>query len=212
MSAFDAAMRYYPYVFHPVTVLGVGVLVLVHHEWARQDADRSALWRRAGGFLGAGLLSLVPTLAYGLVTGQGLLAVTHGNRWQVDALVAGGIFVAAGVTWWLWTRYDWGGLVPGAMQALVLATVPYAALSPVWNVSGHVIVSLTPTLYLTLVDRKFWPTLLVPTVMVYNRVYLDEHTVAQSVGAFVLTTVLVVGLYWVQTGGSLRPDPDSTTT
>ena len=209
MSVLETAMRYYPYVFHPVTVLGVGILLLVHHEWARQDVDRSALWRRVGGFLGAGVLSLAPTAAYVLATGKRPLAVTHGNKWQVDALVASGIFVAAGVTWWLWHRYDWGDLVPGAMQALVLVTVPYAALSPFWNVSGHVVVSLMPTLYLTLVDRKFWPTLAIPTVMVYNRVYLNEHTLAQSVGALVLTVVLVVGLYWVQTGGSLNPEPES---
>lgn len=210
MSALDTAMELYPYVFHPVTVLGVGMLVLVHREWASQDADRSALWRRIGAFLGAGILSVLPTAAYVLVTGQGLFEVTKGNVWQVDALVGGGIFVVAGVTWFVWRRYDWGDLVPGAMQALAFVTIPYLALSPFWNVSGHVVISLMPTLYLTLVDRRFWPTLAIPVVMVPNRIYLDAHTWAQAIGAFVLTAVLVVGLFWIQTGGRLRADPEST--
>ena len=212
MGTLDTAMRYYPYVFHPAVVVGAGALVLIWLEWARQDADRSALWRRVGGFLGAGLLSLVPTLAYVLVTGQGLYQVTKGNAWEVDALVAGGVLFTAGATWLLWHHYDWGSLAPGYAQALALVTVPYAGLSPFWNVSGHVIMALLPTLYLTLVDRKFWPTLLIPVVMVPNRIYLDAHTWAQSVGAFLLTAVLVVGLYWLQTDGRLRAEPDSVAT
>lgn len=211
MSVVDTAMRYYPYVFHPAVLLGAGALVLIHYEWARQDADQSALWHRVGGFLGAGLLALVPTLAYVLVTRQGIYQVTKGNVWQVDALVAGGVMFTAGATWLLWKHYDWGSLVPGYAQALALVTVPYAALSPVWNVSGHVIMALLPTLYLTLLDRKFWPTLLIPVVMMPNRLYLDAHTLPQTVGGFVLAAVLVVGLYWVQTGGSLQSEPDSAT-
>ncbi|MFC4552635.1 MULTISPECIES: phosphoesterase [Halorussus] len=209
MGVLDTAMEYYPYVFHPIMVLGVGTLVLVHHEWARQDADRSALWRRVAGFLGAGLLSLAPTLAYVLVTGKGVFQVTKGNAWQTDALVAGGVFVAAGASWLLWRYFDWGRLVPGWMEALALVSLPYLALSPVWNVSGHVTIALMPTLYLTLVDRKFWPTLAIPVVMVPNRIYLDAHTWAQVLGAFAITTVLVVGAYWYQTGGSLRSAPES---
>ena len=210
MGALDGAMELYPYVFHPVTVLGAGTLVLVHYEWARQEIDRAVLWRRIAGFLGAGLLSLAPTLAYVLVSGKGLYEVTKGNVWQTDALVASGVFVAAVVTWSLWRRFDWGDLVPAAMQTLALVTVPYIALSPVWNVSGHVVLSLMPTLYLALVDRKFWPTLAVPVVMVPNRIYLGAHTWPQVVGAFVLTTALVVGAYWFQTGGTRRSDPEPT--
>lgn len=99
MGLFYQAMTYYLYVFHPITVLGVSFLVLIHHEWARQNDDRSMLWRRIGGFLRAGLLSLIPTAAYVVVTGKRPLKVTQGNAWQVDALVASGLFIAAGVMW-----------------------------------------------------------------------------------------------------------------
>ncbi|MFC7079773.1 phosphoesterase [Halorussus caseinilyticus] len=209
MSALDAAMRVYPYVFHPAVMVGAGVLVLIRHEWARRDADRSALVRRLGAFLGAGVLSFVPTLVYAAVTGQSLGQVTKGNVWQVDALVAGGVLFTAGVTWLLWHRYDWGPLVPGYAEALAAATIPYAALSPFWNFSGHVTMAVMPTLYLTLVDRKFWPTLLIPVVMVPNRVYLGAHDWAQSVGAFLVVAAVVVGVFWFQTGGELRAEPDS---
>lgn len=205
MSLLSTLMEYYPYVFHPAITIGAGALVLIHHEWTRQGADRSTLYRRVGGFLGAGVLSLVPSLAYMLVTGQGPMETMSGNAWQVDALVAGGIGVAAAVTWLLWWRYDWGSLVPTYMQTLIVVTVPYIALSPVWNFSGHVTMSLMPVLFLVLVDRKFWPLLLVPLVMVPNRIYVDAHTWAQAIGAFVITGALVVGVYWYRNDGSLRP-------
>ena len=198
-------MEYYPYVVHPITVLGLGILVFIHYEWARQDADRSVLWRRVGGFFAVGALSLAPTVAYFLVLGTDPIQATQGNSWEMDALVASGLFIAAGGTWFLWKHFEWGPLIPDVMQALAAVTVPYIALSPVWNVSGHVIVSLMPTLYLTLVDRKFWPLLAIPLVMVVNRIYLNAHTLAQTVGGFLMATAIVVGIYWVQAGGSLRP-------
>jgi len=198
-------MRAYPYVFHPSTVLGAGILVLIHYEWAHQDDPETGLWTRVGAFLATGVLALAPTAVYMFVTGSGVMETTKGNAWQVDALVAGGIFIVAALTWVAWRRYDWGTLVPPAMLALGVVAVPYVALSPFWNVSGHVITAVLPTLYLTLVDRKFWPLLAIPVVMVPNRIYLDAHTWPQVLGAFALTTAVVVALYWHANGGSLRP-------
>lgn len=201
MGMVSLAMQYYPYVVHPITVLGSGILLLVYYEWRRDDTDRATLWRRVGGFLGAGILGLVPTVAYFLLQGGGIVQSTQGNSWQMDALVGGGILIAAAVTWTLWRRFEWGRLVPNALEVLVAVTVPYLLLSPVWNISGHVTLALMPTLYLTLVDERFWPSLVFPVVMVFNRVYLNAHTWAQSVGGFLLTAVLVVGLYRFQNGG-----------
>lgn len=189
---FDRAMEAFPFVFHPTTVLGVGILLLVHYEWDHQGADRSELWVRAGAFLGGGVLALLPTAAFMLVTGQGVMETTQGNVWRVDWLVGGGVLISAGVTWLLWRHFEWGSLVPVAMEALALAMVPYLALSPFWNVSGHVIIALLPTLYLTLVDRKFWPLNLVPIAMVPNRVYLDAHTWGQVVGGFLITAAITI--------------------
>lgn len=212
MAALRTAMEAFPYVFHPITVLGVGIIVLIYLEWDRQGADRSMLWRRIGGFLGAGVLSLIPTGVYSLYVESGLFELTKGNAWQVDALVASGLLIAASVSWWLWHRYEWGSLVPDAMEVLAAITVPYIALSPFWNVSGHVIIALMPTLFLTLVDRRFWPTLAIPLVMVPNRVYLDAHTWAQSVGGLLIAVAVVLGVRQFQSDtvpGFGEPDTDA---
>ncbi|WP_231188246.1 phosphoesterase [Haladaptatus sp. DYF46] len=201
-------MEYYPYVFHPITVLGIGITVLVYHVWRLQNIDKSMLWHRIAAFFGSGLLSLVPTVAYVFVTGTRLMEVTEGNMWQVDALVASGMVISASVTWYLWRRFEWGSLVPNAMQILIVVTIPYMALSPFWNISGHVIIALMPTLYLTLVARKFWPLLAIPVVMVPNRIVLDAHTWGQAVGGFFITAVIVVALYQLQVDGSSHIDAE----
>lgn len=211
MSLLATAMRYYPYVVHPITVLGIGILVLIHHEWTGQGADRLTLWRRMGAFISTGALALLPTVLYFLLTGTNPIAATQGNSWRMDALVASGLFIVAALLWFLWQRFDWGPLVPGAMQALAAVTVPYIGLSPFWNISGHVIIALMPILYLTLIDRTFWPLLIIPIITVWNRIFLNAHTWAQAIGGFVVATVIVVGLYWLQTDGSLSPEPESTT-
>ena len=211
MNVVYQAAAYYPYVFHPITLVCLGMVLLIYHEWARHGADRAALYRRLGVFVAAGVLSLVPSGAYILVTGQGPVAVTQGNSWQVDALVASGLFVVAGTLWAAWRRYDWGALVPGGAAALALVTVPYIGLSPVWNVSGHVILSLWGPLYLTLVNRKFWPLMVVPVLMVPDRVIVNAHTWQQSIGAFLLAGALVTGLYYAQTGGSFKQEMGTAT-
>lgn len=198
MGLFRQAMTYYAFVFHPIPVLGVGVLVLIYEEWSAQSADRSVLRRRFGAFLGVGVLAVVPTIVYFLVRG-GLSTALEGSTWRMDMLVASGLFVAAGGTWYLWNRFDWGALVPDAMEALALVAVPYTALSPFWDISGHIIIAMVPTLYLALVDRKYWPLLAVPVVMIPNRVVLNAHSLAESVVGFVVAAVLILGLYHQQT-------------
>lgn len=192
MSALSLLMEYYPYLFHPGIMVGGGMLVLMYLEWDRQESDRGMLWKRYGTLAAVGTLSLVPTLLFMLVTGQGPMETMQGNAWQVDFLVAGGMALVAGVLWYLWRRFEWGTITPGAMEALVAVTVPYATLSPVWNVSGHVIFATMPTLYLALVDRRFWPLLLVPAVMLPNRIYLDAHTWPQVIGGFLVASGLVL--------------------
>lgn len=197
MGLLGQSMTYYAFVFHPITVLGVGTLLLIYEEWSAQSADRSALRRRVAAFLGAGTLAVTPTVAYFLLRG-GLETALEGSSWRMDMLVAGGALIAAGTSWFLWRRFDWGALVPDAMEALAAVTVPYAALSPFWDISGHVIFALMPTLYLALVDRKYAPLLAVPVVMVPNRVYLNAHSLAQSVVGFAVAAAIVFGLYRVR--------------
>lgn len=195
MSALSLAMKYYPYLFHPAVMVGGGTLLLMYLEWSQQGADWEVLWKRYGSFVLVGLLSFLPSLLYMLVTGQGPMETMQGNVWQVDFLVGSGMILAAGVVWFLWRRFEWGRIVPTAMEALVGVTIPYLVLSPFWNVSGHVIFAAMPTVYLVLVDRRFWPLLAIPVVMIPNRLYLDAHTWEQSIGGLLLTVGIVVWVF-----------------
>ena len=195
MGAFDLLMKYYPFIFHPGVMVGGGTLLLIHTEWGRQDAPSSVLWKRIGVFAALGLLSLVPTLAYMLVTGSGPMETMQGNTWQVDFLVGSGFALVAGAMWLTWRRLEWGRVVPRAMTALAAVVVPYVGLSLVWNVSGHVIAALTPTLALVLVQRRYWPLLAIPILMVYNRPYIGAHTWAQAVTGFVVAALIVLAVF-----------------
>lgn len=202
MRPFDAVMWYYPYVFHPTVVLGVGALLVIHWEWGHGASsegptpNRALLLRRVLTFLGAGLLSLVPVGLFMLVTGQGPMETMRGNAAHVDALVAAGTLLAAGTTWLAWRRFDWGSITPALMVTYAVVVLPYAAASPFWNVSGHVLLATTPALFLALLDRRYLPLLAVAVVMVPNRVLLGAHTPDQAVGGFFLGVLVVGGLWY----------------
>jgi membrane-associated phospholipid phosphatase len=51
------------------------------------------------------------------------------------------------------------------------------------------------TLSVVLVERRFWPLLVVPAVMVVNRPYVDAHTWAQSIVALLIATAIVVAVF-----------------
>jgi len=192
-------MTYYPFVFHPSTTVGAGFFLFIYLEWARQDADGSTLARRVGTFLVVGVLAFVPTVAYFLLQPGGLSGALEGSSWRLDMLVATGTLIASAALWVLWRRLDWGSIVPGAAVALAAVTLPYAALSPFWDISGHVILAVMPTFYLTLVDRAYWPALLIPILMIPNRVYLNAHTLAQTIAGFVVAAAITIGVYYLQT-------------
>lgn len=196
MSSVSVAMAYFPYVFHPVTLVACGLTLLVYTEWRGQGSERAQLRTRLGVFALAGLLSAGPTVGYRLLTGHGPIeTVQQGNAWPIDAIVGGGVAIVGGTMWLVWTRYGWGQLVARAAAALAVVTVPYVGLSPFWNVSGHVILSVVSTLPLVIVERRFWPLLAIPAVMVVNRPYVGAHTWAQSVGGLLLATVVVAGAF-----------------
>jgi uncharacterized membrane protein len=61
-----------------------------------------------------------------------------------------------------------------------------------WNISGHVLFTLVPTLYLSLVDRRYLPLLVIPLVMIPNRPMVSRHTLEQSFGSVALGVVCLV--------------------
>ncbi|MFB6140501.1 MAG: phosphoesterase [Halosimplex sp.] len=198
MSLLSRAIELYGYVFHPSTVIGAGALLLIYYERNRQSGERTALWKRVAAFLGAGVLGFVPTIAFFLARSGKLAKAFSGSSWRLDMMVASGVFIGAGVTWAVWRRFEWGQLVPGEMLALIAVIPPYAALSPFWDISGHVIFAVVPTLYLALVDRKFLPLVAIPVLMVPMRVFVDAHSLLESVAGFVVAAVITFGLFSVR--------------
>jgi hypothetical protein len=80
----------------------------------------------------------------------------------------------------------WRSIIPLGVVAILVTVVPYALISLAWNISGHVVFTLVPTLYLTLVDRRFAPLLVVPIIMVPNRPIVEMHTWPQAIAGFLL--------------------------
>lgn len=187
-----AFMRVYRYVFHPLVFLFATWLLLVYDEWDRQSDDRRNLAVRLATLLAIALVALVPTGVYLWVTDQSAKAATAGNDWPVDLATACGLLIAAGLSWSVWTVKEWGTATKGAALTIAVAVVPFAPLSVVWNVSGHVAFSTVPALYLASLDRKFWPLLVVPVLMVPNRPLLGAHTWAQSFGGLLLGIAAVL--------------------
>lgn len=179
-------MRVYRYVFHPLAFLFATWLLLVYYEWNGESDDLRNLAVRVGAVVAIGLAALIPTGVYLLVTDQAARAAVAGNDWPVDLATASGLVIAGGLAWVVWSATGWGSATKGAAVAIVVTAVPYAPLSVVWNVSGHVAFSTVPALYLASLDRKFAPLLVVPLLMVPNRPLLGMHTWPQAIGGLLL--------------------------
>jgi hypothetical protein len=80
----------------------------------------------------------------------------------------------------------WRSIIPLGVVAILVTVVPYALISLAWNISGHVVFTLVPTLYLTLVDRRFAPLLLILSIMVPNRPIVEMHPWPQAIAGFLL--------------------------
>lgn len=184
MGLLQQFMDVYRYAVHPFVVTLGGGLALVYHEWREQSAPGRALWYRVGAVALVTVLAMVPLFAFLLATGRDAFRLD--NAWYVDLTLGTGLLIAGATAWHLWSRFDWGTETRSAVTALLVTVVPYTALSLVWNVSGHVTFTLVPTLYLTLVDRSYWPLLAVPVLMVPNRPMVGMHTWPQSVAGLVL--------------------------
>ncbi|WP_137287095.1 phosphoesterase [Halorussus salinisoli] len=192
MSLLREFMRIYQYLFHPGVVLAVTLLLLVYREWATDRTHVRSLVVRIGTLLGVELVAVVPLAVYLLVRKPPVTRLTAGSDWRINLVTAVSLLVGGALLWYVWSANSWGATVSTAGVAVSLTAVPYALVAPVWNVSGHVTFTLVPTLLLALSDRRFWPLLSIPTVMVLNRPVLGAHTWLQSLGGLALGTVGVL--------------------
>jgi membrane-associated phospholipid phosphatase len=83
-------------------------------------------------------------------------------------------------------------LVPPYCLLLVGTSVLHALVVPVWDVSSHVLYAVVPTAYLLAVDRRFAVLAAVPPALVWSRVSLGAHTLAEALGGFALGLLIAV--------------------
>jgi hypothetical protein len=193
----DAA-RTYSTLFAPEMFVPLCGLLVVAYEW------RAVPERTLAGFgTRVGVFAVGWVVAFAVYRGvPRLLATTP--EWGPDAAGSAGLGLGIGVVWLGWRLRSWGGLVPGFALALLAVTGPHLLVTPVWDISSHVLYAMTPAGYLALVDRRFAPLSLVPAGMVFARPLAGAHTWVQSTGGFVLALACLLALYGVGVPGGRR--------
>lgn len=207
VPAVTEAARTYSTVFAPELFILVCALLLVGTEYRR---GRPSSVRELGprlGVLGAGWL-------VGLAIYRGVpLVVGPVPKWVSDSLATVGLVIALGAILVAWRSGAWGGLVPGFAGILVAVSVPHLLITPVWDISSHVLYTVVPAGALAWVDRRFVAIVAVPAGMVFARPLAGAHTWPQSIAGLALG-VLALVVYdrvgrpgWQSVEATVRPRP-----
>ncbi|MFB6211450.1 MAG: hypothetical protein ABEI76_07925 [Halobacteriales archaeon] len=181
--------RLYSAVFAPeLFVLLCGVL-LIGYEWRIQMGTFSRqLLPRYAVLAGGWVLAYLILRAIPLV----LPAV---RAVSTDLLGSVGLGVGLSVIWFAWRWQAWGRFVPEFSKLLLGITVVHALITLSWAISSHVIYTVIPAGYLSVLDRRFWPLLFVPVGMVISRPVAGAHTWTQAIAGFVLAGSVIIA-YW----------------
>ncbi len=115
-------------------------------------------------------------------------------EWGTNATGSAGLAIGILVIWFGWRIWDWGSTVPEFALLLVGVTVPHLLITPFWDISSHVLYAMTPAGYLSLVDRRFVPLIVVALGMVVARPLAEAHTWLQSIGGLVLALAFLLAL------------------
>lgn len=120
------------------------------------------------------------------------------KQWVEDLFAVLGLSVAILITLIVWKIRNYGYIMTSAIVSAIVVTVPYMIISPFWNISGHVAYTTAPTVFISGIDRRWMFLYLIPLLMLVNRPYLGEHTVAESIAGFVLGLLAMVGVYRIK--------------
>ncbi|MFB6299015.1 MAG: hypothetical protein ABEH65_02005 [Halobacteriales archaeon] len=178
----------YSAVFAPELFMLLCGIVVIGYEW--RILHRSFSSRIVGRF---GVLVLGWAIAFFTLRGLPRLVPTLGTI-STDVLGSIGLAVGMSVIWLVWRWRAWGPFVPQFSAILVGITVIHFLITLRWAISSHVIYTLTPAGYLSFVDRRFLPVLVVPIGMVVSRSLAGAHTWAQSIAGFLLASVVVLAM------------------
>ncbi|QLD86875.1 hypothetical protein HWV23_14455 [Natronomonas halophila] len=180
--------RTYSAVFAPEFFVLLCSLLVISYEW-RTESERSL----PGLGLRLGVLGLGWAVAFAIY--QGVPLVVGGlPEWGTDFTGSAGLGVGILVIWFVWRRRDWGDLVPAFSLLLVGVTVPHLLITPIWDVSSHVIYAVVPAGYLLFVNVRFVPVAVIAVGMVFARPLAGAHTWLQSVAGLLLSVVFLLGL------------------
>lgn len=174
-----AAARAYSEVFAPEFFVLLCGLLVVCYEWSEApERTLVGLGARVGA-LGAGW-----GVAFAVYEGVPLAVGSVPGGTDVTGSV--GLGVGLLVVRSVWRVRAWGERVPEFAALLVAATVPHLLVTPVWDLSSHVLYAATPVASLLSVDDRFAPLAAVPLGMVVSRPLAGAHTWAQSVAGLAL--------------------------
>jgi hypothetical protein len=181
----DAAQTYST-VFAPELFVLLCGLFLIGYEWRGSETASSTGFGARIAVLGVGWL-----VAFAVYQGVPQLVDTLPERGS-DVTASIGLSVGIMVIWVIWRLRDWGTVTSGFAALIVGVTIPHLLITPVWDISGHVLYAMTPAGYLFLIDRRFVPLLVVGLGMVIARPLAGAHTWPQSLGGFALAGAFLV--------------------
>ncbi len=182
MLNFAQLMEIYDDVFNPLYYMLFCALIVVHYDAKRTGKLKEAL-----------LVTIVAyTVAISTYSLWHLVRNPSTPQWVEDMLAVSGLALATLIGFYAVRKNIYDGLVKLGLLVLAALTVPYAMISVFWNISGHVAYTTAPTLFLTRIDKKFYPLMAVPLLMVVNRPIVGAHSWEESVAGFVLASVVTL--------------------
>ena len=182
MIDFKKLMEIYDDAFSPLYYMLLCALLVVYYDSKKTGKTKEAI--------------LVTIVAYliGISTYSIWFFVKKPStpQWIEDLLAVSGLSLAMIIGYYAVRRKIYDGLVKLGLLILVALTIPYAVISVFWNISGHVAYTTAPTLFLARIDRKFYPLVAVPLLMVVNRPIVGAHSWSESVAGFVLAAAVTI--------------------
>jgi len=107
-------------------------------------------------------------------------------QWVEDLFAVAGLATASVLTLVMWSHFGFGDVIPRVTISGLAVAMTFMAISPFWNVSGHVAFTTLMTGLLVLSNPAWIVLTPLPLIMIFNRVFLKKHTLAESAGGFVL--------------------------
>ncbi|AWB27163.1 hypothetical protein [Halococcoides cellulosivorans] len=175
----------YSAVFAPEQMVVLGLTVMALVEANASDAEPiETVGRVVTVVLGAGV-----TVGVIAATPELLVGESAGDLQASLALLVGLAVIVA-----VWQSRDWGDHVLWACLTLGAVTVVHTAIVPFWNLSGHVLFSMTPLGLVALADRRAVVLVVIPLLMMPARVGAGVHTPLETVGGLTLALLALAVL------------------